>query len=96
MGTGSALTPWGPWSARGTNRAQVMDFLNTAALPAAALEGVAGVAAAAAAAAAEGPMGGGPAGTDAVSPHEAARFDAELEESLRVYGARASALLAGR
>jgi len=71
-----------------------MDFLNTAALPAAALEGVAGVAAAAAAA--EGPMGGGPAGTDAVSPHEAARFDAELEESLRFYGARASALLAGR
>jgi hypothetical protein len=68
-----------------------MDFLNTAALPAAALEGVAGVAAAAAA---EGPMGGGPAGTDAVSPHEAARFDAELEESLRFYGARASALLA--
>ena len=94
MGTGSALTPWGPWSARGTNRAQVMDFLNTAALPAPAVEGVAGVAAAAAAAV--GPGGGGPAGTDAVSPHEAARFDAELEESLRVFGARATTLLAGR
>lgn len=89
LGTGSALTPWGAWSARGSNRAQVMDFFNTAALPAASIEGVAGVAAAAAAA-------GAGAETAAVSPREAARFDAELEESIRVFNARAAALLAAR
>jgi hypothetical protein len=94
LGTGSALTPWGVWSASSLNHAQVMDFLNTATVPAAAMEGVAGVAAAAAAAAAG--VDGAAHAKGIITPREAAHFDSELEESVRVFGTRAAALLAAR